>query len=168
MYCILNLPKIVYKIILSNYSIIFYLLIEIRILKCDTCKTYNSFSNNECFNNIIIFNDKEYRAGHFAKNKNGDMIIEYSKDDSRLFYGLKKNGNYFFGDSPIKVIENINNDESLSSRYESNNIFVSIQSDINKEKEYLFSISSSQSITELHDLENDNYIVRKTRKFYRK
>ena len=165
MYCILNLPKIVYKIILSNYSIIFYLLIEIRILKCDTCKTYNSFSNNECFNNIIIFNDKEYRAGHFAKNKNGDMIIEYSKDDSRLFYGLKKNGNYYFGDSPIKIIENINNDESLSSRYESNNIFVSIQSDINKEKEYLFSISSSQSITELHDLENNNYVVRKTENF---
>ena len=66
------------------------------------------------------------------------MIIEYSYDKSRLFYGLKKDGNYFFGNSPIKVIEYIYSDEGLSSRYESNNIFVSTQNDNSKEKEYLF------------------------------
>ena len=61
----------------------------------------------DCFNNIIEINinsERYYRAGHFATNKNGDLIIEYSSDgknlpqDYRLFYALKQNGRGFFDD----------------------------------------------------------------------
>lgn len=44
---------------------------------------------------ILEFKSHEYRAGHFAFDSNGNMIIEYSKDNYRLFYGLKKMANIF-------------------------------------------------------------------------
>ena len=81
-------------------------------------------------NGMIVFNaSSHYRAGNFAINKNNDMLIEYSYQDKRLFYGMKQNGRYYFNDtngdpSPTKeiTIEN-NEDSSIFQRYESKNIF---------------------------------------------
>ena len=108
-------------------------------------------SDTNIFNNII---NLDFRAGHFAKNRKGDLIIEYSGDPQigkRLFYGFKKNGRGFFDDKYIRE----KNLDSTYGRYEARNIFISLKEDINHEKEYLFSTSSYQSYTELHDLEND-------------
>ena len=100
---------------------------------------------------IIIFNSKKFRSGHFAFNSDGVMIIEYSIDKNRLFYGLKANGKYYFNDEsqnkvPTKEItlEYGSNDVK---RYEAKNIFVSID-----DKEYLFSIAVDVSVVELFDL----------------
>lgn len=107
-----------------------------------------------CNSSIIIFDSRQYRAGHFAFKSNGDMIIEYSYNQYRLFYGLKSNGKYFFNnDKAIKEIE-INNTNGNIQRYESNNIFVSIN-----RKEYLFSISVSNSgVVELIDFSDTDNI----------
>ena len=124
--------------------------------------------DENCFNQIIFFNNKNYRAGHFSLNNKGDMIVEYSDDHSRLFYGFKKNGRYFFDtEDNIKEITNIENPEQPEAyaRYESNNIFVYLEDDINKEKSYLFSTSSYITATELHDLENNNYTITTTKAF---
>ena len=137
-----------------------YLLIKIEIIYCNSCKDNNIITNSECFNNIIKFDNKTYRAGHHAINKNGDMIMEYSAQDSRLFCGLKENGEYFFDDNtPIKVIENINKDGSYDRRYESINLFISLEND-NKEMQYLLSISSYHALTELYDINTNNYQVK--------
>ena len=145
---------------------LFFILIKIRIIYCNSCKENNAISNTDCFNNIISFNDKTYRAGHHATNKDGDIIIEYSAEASRLFFGLKKNGVYYFGDNtPTKVIESINTDGGNDRRYESINLFISLESDINKENQYLFSISSFVSITELYDLNTNNYVVKSSADF---
>ena len=92
------------------------------------------------------------------------MIIEYSYKKYRLFFGLKKSGKYFFTDDegkeiPTKEIE-IYNTTNIT-RYESQNIFVSI----NRDKQYLFSIGVDVSITELHDLETGEYITKSTNDF---
>jgi hypothetical protein len=39
---------------------------------------------------ILEFASYHYRAGHFAFDSNGNMVIEYSRDNHRLFFGLKK------------------------------------------------------------------------------
>ena len=164
----LNILIIKYQNIFKQYFYIFTIIffIQIKYYSCDNCKTNNIITNTGCFNNILIFNSKTYRAGHFAKNKKGDIIIEYSIDSSRLFFGLKQNGEYYFsGETHTKEIENIGSDDGASNRYESNNIFVSLEDDINKNNEYLFSTSSYGSLTELLDLDNSNYKVRKTENF---
>ena len=149
-------------------NLIFFIIyfLQIKVLFCESCKTSNSLSNKECFNNIYYFNDKKYRAGQFAKNKNGDIVIEYSFEQSRLFFGLKADGTFFFNnDNHIKAIESINSYENIVERYESRNLFVSKETDLEKNNEYLLSISTYKTLTELHNFENNNYLVKKTENF---
>ena len=155
------------KILTFNYFISILLFVsQLRFAYNESCKTDNSISNSECFNNLIKFSDKRYRAGSFAKNKNGDIIIEYAAYSSRLFYGLRNDGKYYFNnESSIKVIENINSDDGCTDRWESENIFVSLEDDINKDNQYLLSISTYQTLAELYNFQNDNYVVRKTENF---
>ena len=138
----INFSKNKYIIFICSF------LIKINILYCESCKNNNIITNTECFNNLIIFNDKKYRAGEFAKNKNGDIVIEYSCQLSRLFYGIKQNGDSFFDDeNGIKVIESLAQDGDCNRRYESKNIFISLKDDINKVNQYLFSVSSYKTLT---------------------
>ena len=93
-------------------------------------------------------------------NTKGDMIIEYSYLQYRLFYGLKKNGKLYYPET-IKEIEIVNNATPSDSirRYESINLFASTVNDYNKTKEYLMSLSSWITILELYDLENNDYNI---------
>ena len=129
------------------------------------------FYSDNNINNVITIDNKHYRAGNFALNSNGDMIVEYSCNNSRLFYGLKENGRYYFNgtendETPTKEIEIINSENNdIYGRYESKNIFISLQDDINSNKQYLFSTSSYKSVTELYNidnLENNDYFIRTT------
>ena len=87
---------------------VFISLINLSNINCKICKELTAWSEIDCFNNIIEINkgdERYYRAGHFATNKNGDLIIEFSGDgpeDYRLFYALKQNGRGFFNDNYIK------------------------------------------------------------------
>ena len=121
--------------------------------------------DTNCYTAVLFFNNKNYIFGHFAINNKGDMIVEYSDDNSRLFYGLKANGRPFFDtENNIKELA-IQNGNDATQRYESNNIFIYLEDDIKKEKGYLFSASSYISTTELHDLENGDYKVKLTHNF---
>ena len=82
------------------------------------------FSSNT---NILIFNSDPYAYGHSALTKDGDIIIEYSYENKRLFYGLNKNGRGYFQENnlsvPTKYIT-INGDNT--NRVQSRNIFVQL------------------------------------------
>ena len=137
-----------------------YLIYLSQNIICQTCVSITSITDSQCFTNIIYFNlkNRHYRAGHFAMSSKGDIIIEYSYHQYRLFYGLRGNGTLYFPEG-TKEIE-ITSDSirsPITHRYESINFFVSFMNDINKENEYLMSISSYITILELHDFENDHY-----------
>ena len=153
----------------KNFFIFIIHFIIFSNIKCQNCPKDITIEDTECFNNVTIFNvqNKFYRAGHFALNKNGDMIIEYSYDKYRLFYGLKKDGKYFFPNI-TKEIEIVNTDGNSTKlqRYESINSFIFLINDANKEKEYLLSLSSNLSLIELHDLENDSFKTKEHVSFY--
>ena len=147
-----------------NYFIyiIQLILIFIQIPPCyfQSCNKYNNIlENSQCFNNIIIIDSSFYRAGHFAKNKNGDIVAEYSTDKDglahqRLFYCINKSGKYFYKEKDIVPINY--NGHTYEGRYESTNLFVAIYSDVNKTKEYLMSLSSYKTLIEIYDIENNN------------
>ena len=153
---------------LALFIISFFLL---KNTNSQTCKEYPIINNINCFNEIKIINieNKYYRAGHFATNSQGNMIIEYSFENYRLFYGIDTNGKLLYPNG-AKEIE-ISNDTIASNvlnRYESVNIFASLVNDSNKEKEYLMSISSYITILELHDLENNDYRIAEATSFFEK
>ena len=173
MYNVLNYPNNRKKYItpINLLFLFFLLLINFKSIYTEDieCKTNNNLNNNKCFNNIIKFDHQKFRAGHFSTTNNNDLIIEYSTDDPdtlRMFYGLTKDGRYFFPNESHILEFNIigakyNDATTYYGRYESRNLFINLKDQTNTENQnqYLFSVSSFQSVVELHDLHN-NYNVR--------
>ena len=86
----------------SFLFILIILILKINLSYSTGCTKNALITDTSCFNDVLIFNSKHYRAGHFVTYKNGDMIVEFSDDGgdsdgfSRIFYGLKSNGRYYF------------------------------------------------------------------------
>ena len=115
--------------------------------------------------NILVFNSQHYRYGHSAISSKGDLVIEYSYNNYRLFYGIKKNGkNYFNDNGNQSSTKEITIDTTNYYRYESRNIFIFLNNTYENTKEYLYSCGAYygtvKSTGELHDFEN-NEIVKK-------
>ena len=143
---------------------------------CDGLYGTDHLNDKECFNNVIKFESKKYRANNFAKNKMGDLIFELTelKEDnnnefssSRLFYGITKDGYPFFKNNTSftseiqinksKELFDDNNCNNLNKINNSINLFISLENDLNKE--YLFSINSHNCMVELFDINEDNNIM---------
>ena len=78
-------------------------LLLFSIINITSSEQIEDIYNETLFNNILKFNQKQYHINNFAKNENEDFIIQFSEDSnfnelssSRLFYGLTKDGSYFF------------------------------------------------------------------------
>ena len=120
----------------------------------NTCKNNAKINNKECFTDIILFNQKDYRSGHSVITKNGDLIIEYSRNSEyseRLFYGIKSDGSSYFPNNSFIKVMNLTEDGLGKPRYESINYIL-----INNNEENLFSISSSG--IEQYSTENIEFI----------
>ena len=157
---------------ITKYLFFSFFIISLIKLTNSSCPNGVYLSNTDCFDNVITIK-KNYRGGQFATNLNGDMFIEYSNDNSnsyykRFFVGLKKNGRGFFPDENIYKEKDVKYTDSSTGygRYESRNLFVCLADDLTRKKEYLFSTSTWDSLTELHDMENDTYTSRGTRNIF--
>ena len=161
---------------------LFCILFTNSLIKCEysDCVSNRELNNEKCFNNIIKFdNGYKYRAGRFVTTKEGELVIEYSEDATdgghRLFYRLTKDGRgYYDDDNSIKEIDIQNiistknedgNDIQTRGRFEARNALVILDGDTSG-KEYLLSTSSWYSLTELYDLESDNYFTYFTTDFF--
>ena len=118
--------------------LLFLMLIQIRLITSgpfiSSCTTADNFNENTCFNDIIVFDDKKYRAGHSLTNKDNTLIIMFSDDnpgDSRLVYAIKENGRgYYANENKIKLVK-IENQTPLTTNKVK---FESIANKINKSK----------------------------------
>ena len=146
------------------FLIITLFLVQIKLFTSavTSCIAQDNFNTKTCFNDIIKFSDKKYRAGQILTNKNNVTTIIFSDDspgNSRLLYSLGENGRGFFYDNEtvIKVLTLTSNayhdDINIIGRYECLNDFVYLEDDVNREKQYILSISSYLSLTELYDVE---------------
>ena len=108
------------------------------------------------FDNIIRLGNEFFRFVQFSSNLNGDMIVSTNAYPEfiitykeRRFFGLKKNGRFFFKDSN-------DNETPFASIYidsikkHSESCFIQL-SNTNNNKEYLLSVSTSL-YAELYDL----------------
>ena len=150
---------------------IIQIILKINYIKC-ACANGNAITDTNCFNNLIII-PYYYRGGQFVTYKDGTMIIEYANDNSegvnpedRLFYGLKKNGRNYFQDDNAQKIVKIETSLTEKGRYEARNILVYLEDDTERGKQYLFSTSAYDTLTELHDIEAGTYKVASTRPFW--
>ena len=148
---------------------LFYLIqfiLSFKLIFCEDykwCQNIINLSDKTCFNDVITFDHDKWRAGHACTNKEGNVIVEFSlnpgESEKRLFYGLNKKGRYYFPGEPVfREIKEINcvdcDDNKYRGRFESRNLLVHLKSDTNREKEYLFSLSSYYSLVELIDIDD--------------
>ena len=154
------------------------LLLSIHLITCDGCHNINDLTNITCYNDVITFNDDKWRSGHAVTNKYGDLIVEFSLNPGesckRLFYGLNKNGRYYFpGEKACKLIDSMNcqdcSDNIYRGRFEARSLIAYLNGDSNRENQYLFSMSTYHSLVELIDIndkENFNYYAWDSTKFF--
>jgi hypothetical protein len=156
------------KFLLNTLLFLFLISYTLNVVQ-DSCYNVKTYGNNDCFNDKIVFKNN-FRAGHFETLKDGTLKIEYSSDTEskkRFFYGLKKNGRYYFeNESPFRRFEVHNPVNNYHGRYESENKIIYISTDTNKEKEYLFSTSIYTTVTELHDIEGNRSLYWNTTSFW--
>lgn len=165
---ILNNPK--NKRFFLNY-ILFIILILFPLQKCEygNCNSNSNISDTStCFNQIIKFSLYD-RAGQITMRNDGILLIEYSNAGDRIFYGLKTNGRgYFQNEATIKRVNNLPQKSTpagnTNGRFESKNILVSFFG-APRSTQYILSISSYHSISELHDIDHDDYQVWSTAHF---
>ena len=66
----------------------------------NNCIIDNKIIKIQWMNNIIMIGENKFRYQNLVKFSNGDLIFETSpyiySNRERIFYGLKKNGRYFF------------------------------------------------------------------------
>ena len=159
-----------------TFIIIIELILSINIIFCQNCKNVENLLSKTCYNDLIIFDDLNWRSGHASTNNKNITIVEFSLNsgniEKRLFYGLKNNGRYYFTNGLLKIDSMTCSGCSSSDRkgrYESRNLFVSLKDDTSKTKQYLFSMSSYYSLVELIDFDNSaspNYYAWSTLTFF--
>ena len=129
----------------------------------EECSINNTIIKTQFPNNIIIIGEEKFRYMNFVTLSNGDMIIEtspFSANNKRIFFGLKKNGRYYFNrtnNNDIIPFNSLTTDEETEYKFESANSII-----INQGKEYFVSIGRLSSYTELFDFDNDKIISNKT------
>ena len=150
------------------FIFIYQILLALVPISCDGCKNIVNLSTKSCYNDVIKFDHDKWRAGHACVTDNGDLIMEFSlnpeESSKRLFYGLNKNGRYYFPGEPVyKQIDNMvcqdcASDPNHKGRFESINLLVYLNGDTTRQKPYLFSMSSFHSLAELIDItDSDNF-----------
>ena len=161
-----NVNKILSKI----FSIITILQI-FNLIKAET--TQESINKDQRINRIIYIGDIYFRYMNFASYSNGDMVVEttcYPQQRKRMFYGLKRNGRFFFKDesnnkeTPYYSI-NIEGDDF--KKFEGVGIIIKLSNSENNQKEYFFSISKMECNAELFDFENNKVYTKKIDSFTR-
>ena len=113
-------------------------------------------------NRIIRIGEKGYRYSRFSFNSKGDMIIDITSNPStneRRFFGLKKNGKYYFkdqndSDTPyFNLFINKTDREDNYGRFRGESLFIKIGSEESEKNgnEYLLGVTKSgDSYTELY------------------
>ena len=146
------------------------------ILKYDNCTsdycTKEQFYRKECIinndiiktqwlNNIIDLEMTHFKYVNLASYSNGDLILQvdpYPADEIRRFLGFKKNGRNFFegkAENQFNYIYSKNVSQNINGKFESTNIVIKLNGNVNNKKEYLISLSKEDSYVEIYDFEND-------------
>ena len=121
----------------------------------------------QILNNIIILGENNLRYSHINFNKNGDMIIDISAfpvTTERKFFGLKKNGRFYFKDSNNKETAYYSmTADHTRGRIEGESYIIKLTSNNNNlhGKEMIYGISKNERgnpnfYTEVYNLDNKN------------
>ena len=136
-------------------------------LKNGICEISNPIIKIQYLTNIILIGEKNNRYLSYAINEKGDFLFEttvFPKNGIRTFFGLTKNGRFFFkNENPFYSINITNKGESYQTKYESTSYFIKIS---NNSNEYFLSIANYEGNCEIYDFDNNKIYAITSNKFY--
>ena len=110
---------------------------------------------------IIRIGEETYRFFQFSTNLNGDMIIDLSSNSSnssiytiRRFYGLKKNGRFYFNENNMETPFFSLSSSINKAKLNSVSYFIQLSGTDYYGKECIFSLSNGVSTVDFYDLDN--------------
>lgn len=118
-------------------------------------------------NHIIRLGDHPFRYVRISLNSEGDMVADtsaYEGNNKRRFFGLKKNGKYYFKDSngfETPYLEMTNGRKKNVERIEGESIFIKLGSNnpVINGKEFLMGTSKNEdNYCELYFFEENNIL----------
>ena len=121
------------------------------------CIINNTQIKTQWLTNIIIFGDENAKFINFATYSNGDFVVESTPFKviiaKRFFFGLKQNGRDLFkiNDTETQFYSFIPTGEGEGEKYQGEIQIAKMNQENNKE--YLLSLSKSDSYAELYDFE---------------
>ena len=127
----------------------------------NNCTIDNKIIKVQWMNNIIMVGETYFRYQNLIKFSNGDLIFETSpyiySNRKRIFYGLKKNGRYFFTKNENNEMTSFFSLSGATNKFESINAIIS-----NDGKEYFMSIGRLMTHTEIFDFEKEKVYAEST------
>ena len=132
-------------------------------LKSGDCILDNKIIKAQWLTNIIMLDQYLLKYFNYIIYPNGDIIFETSSfpcNSLRVFYGLKKNGRYYFRneedkETPLFIL---NTKNGVENKYESSNNLLMT----NNNKEFIISVGRLESNTEIYDFENKEIYSKET------
>ena len=150
--------KFFINILFFNFSFFHVIIYFSNFLFKESLSSCNFISTN--LTSIINAGPQYFRYINFANYSNGDMVFlanSYKPNDTiqntRVFYGLTKNGRPLFNDSYFYSI-NMSYEVKENGKYESESLVVKESG--NNKKEYLMSFSKCDTFAEIYNFNNGN------------
>lgn len=132
------------------------------------CSIDNEIIKTQWLNNIIILKEEKLKYFDFILSPDGDFLF-YShpspSNNKRIFYGLKKNGRYYFKDENNNEeipIFNLTTDINKGNKADSfNSFFIA-----NNGKKLILSLSNQDSYSEVFDLDGKKIYSKTTNNLF--
>ena len=128
------------------------------------CKVNNEIIKTQWLTQIISIGGLKYRYINIVSYPNGDMVLLTTSnpaENTRIFYGINKDGRPFFTNQITKQKEylhkiEVNQNNSYFHKYEGESSLIKLSgNNANHGKEYFMSASKKESFIEIYDFENN-------------
>jgi len=127
------------------------------------CVVENEVIKNQWINNINYLSEGNYKYINLVSTEKGDLIIvisTYPATNTRLFYGLTKEGRGYFtvDDKESKIFSMTMSSTSIIMRFESETFMVKLQAKTSKQ-EYIMEFGKSPQLLHLYDLDSKRILI---------
>ena len=128
------------------------------------CEVNNEIIKTQWLTQIINIGGLKYRYINIVSYPSGDMVLLTTSnpaENTRIFYGINKDGRPFFTNQITKQNEylhkmEVNQNNSYFHKYEGESSVIKLSgNNANQGKEYFISASKKESFIEIYDFEND-------------
>ena len=130
-------------------------------INAESCLIDNEIVKTQWISNIDYISGNKFVYFNMALSQKGDLLIlvsSYPATNTRILYGITKEGRGYFNDNKIYTMELIYDDDEVMGKFESEIFMIKLASST-ATTEYIFSLAKTPQLIEVYDLNAKKYII---------